>query len=147
MLQAYKFCAAYKSTANIFSYLWKGPNFIYSFCFAHQELIFLNKCIVHRVGNNATVLISFCQNCRDYSTGLWNLSVFTRFVIYLSGLQDMLCKEALSRNPCCRAQLIGTISSDCASHKSFTFKIVHINILIIYYPVYNTQIRRSEIIF
>jgi hypothetical protein len=44
----------------------------FTICFAHQELIFLNKCIsVHWVGNTAFVLISYYQNCCDYYTGLW----------------------------------------------------------------------------
>jgi hypothetical protein len=38
----------------------KRLNIIYFFCFAHQELIFLNKCIsVHRVGNTATFFFNY----------------------------------------------------------------------------------------
>ncbi len=40
---------------------------------------------------------------------------------YLRGLQVMLWSEALSRKPCFRTQLIGTISSDWASQTTFTF--------------------------
>jgi hypothetical protein len=66
-----KFCVTKKSKAKILFRFIILKKLCLTICFAHQELIFLNKCIsVHWVGNTTFVLISFCQNCWDYSTGI-----------------------------------------------------------------------------